>query len=139
MAILDAGEILAAIKRARPLRVVDVPEWGDGAEVRIAGFDAAGREWYLTKARAIDGDADAAADFAAQVLARQIVTQDGEAMFDAAEAAQVGRMSPQVAARLMAIVLEISGLMPAAIDDAEKNSASAPSSASSSDSPSASE
>jgi hypothetical protein len=139
MAILDAGEILAAIKRARPLRVVSVPEWGEGAEVRVAGFDAAGREWYLTKARALEGDADAAGDFAGQVLARQIVTPDGDPIFDAAEATQVGRMSPQVAGRLMAVVLELSGLLPAAVDTAEKNSASAPSSASSSDSPSSSE
>lgn len=137
MAILNAGEILAAIRKARPIRVVDVPEWG--GEVYVSGFSATDREWYLARVRAIGGDADRAASLAGDVLARMLVSESGDPIFDAKEAAMLGAMSPLTAGMLFKTVLELSGLAPNAVTDAEKNSASDPSSASSSPSPSGSE
>lgn len=136
--LLTANEIIAAKDLAEER--VDVPEWGGEVILRsLSAFDRESVEAETTTTETTF-DSDGRMRFLphidqvkarAKFLARAIVDENGNRIFDDSQMEGLAKKSNVVIARLYLRAQELSGMTPQAVEDAEKNSASVPSDASS--------
>lgn len=112
--ILDRAGLLAALSDTRhATRDVPVPEFGDGAVVRVREMSGALRarlEAAIASSRAGTGDARALERVTVQILAYCIVGSDGRPMLREEDARQLMTRSPRAAYRLRDAVFAISAL-----------------------------
>ena len=126
---IDAGQFLAF--NDRPITEIEIPEMGGGF-MRLRPLSADDREWYffeqLKRAEVVKAGKDAvqAKSIRARLLQRAIVGENGQPAHDEAEIALIGQKSEAVIERLAQEALRISGMLPDAVKDAEKNSAGDP-------------
>jgi hypothetical protein len=122
--ILDKTAILAAPDRRR--ETVDVPEWGEGAQVILQEMSALDRDRFNTERQIefVDGPpgkdgkptqvpkmgTDAMVNYAARVLVRCIVDEEGKRIFTDDDAEMLGGKSTKVLQRLFKVVAELNKL-----------------------------
>ena len=118
--------------------MVDVPEWG--GKIRIRGLTGRGRDEYEASTVIIrDGRAWPDTENArAKLVARCIVGDDGEPMFDQHDVHQLGMLGAAALDRVWDRCLKLSGLSDDDMKELEGNSAPGPSGDSTSTSPSGS-
>jgi hypothetical protein len=100
---------------------VDVPEWASAlgdVELFVRELTGAERgefedEWA--------GDKADVKNLRAKLVARTLVTEDGERVFSDRQLAQLGKKSGGVLARLSNVAMELSGFTESAIEDALGN------------------
>jgi Phage tail assembly chaperone len=136
--LLNAGEILG-VKDLKS-EVVSVPEWG--GDVKIRELSASDREWFQSQAFVdeevtVNGKAEIRRKFnivhlRAKLLARSIVDENDNPIFDDDEVKLLGAKSNAAIERLFVASQKLSGLDQTAVDDAAKNSVAAPNSGSNS-------
>jgi len=131
MSLLSRAQMLAA----QDLKTidVDVPEWG--GPVRLRMLSATERDEFdasISKVTATSRTLDLR-NLRARMVARSVVDEEGAAVFTEADAVELGKKSSIAIGRLFEAAQKLNGITPTAVDEAEKNSASVPSAASSSD------
>lgn len=117
-----------AILKASALKTEDVPvpEWGGSVLVReLRGRERDEWEASLTVQRGQQVVPDSA-NMRAKLAARTIVDPDGEPLFTQQDVAALGELSAAALNRVFDVASRLSGLGPAAAEDAGKNSAAAP-------------
>jgi len=90
----------------RPIREIDVPEWG--GTVRVRALDAEGR-WRLMMS-ASDSGGKLPVDWEAKILALCICDESGQRMFEEKDAASLLSKSAAAYSRVATICREISRL-----------------------------
>lgn len=135
MKALTKDDIVAASDL--PLTEVPVPEWGGIVYLRpLAGWER--DQWDLECGKAEIAGAIAPDEFRARLLAKGLVDETGAAIFNKREdVAVLARKNAAVIARLHKKLCLLSGIGKEAQEQAEKNSAPAPSDSSGSNSPTA--
>ena len=135
--VAQAGTQLAAarvllnrdmILKAAALKTeeVPVPEWGGSVLVReLRGRERDEFEASLTVQRGTELVSDSA-NMRAKLAARTIVGEDGEPLFTQQDVAALGELSAAALERVIVVASRLSGLGPAAVEGAAKNSAAAP-------------
>lgn len=117
-----------------PTKDVPVPEWGDGATLRLRCLTSGGRlEFALAQQKASAGEPGP--DPTALLVVLAAVDDSGARLFQTQDVDNISEMSGDVIGRLAGEVLELSGLTDQAAKDAEGNSEATPSGDSPSDSP----
>ena len=123
---LSKDQILASDDRE--VRSVDVPEWG--GEIRLRAMSGTDRNAYDQSLITVNGDqvTPNLVNIHAKLLARCIVDDDGELMFEPGgqDLLALGAKSAGVLARLVRLAEEMNGLGQRAADEAKGNSEAAP-------------
>lgn len=114
--IIDKATILGAVDLKR--ETVKVPEWGPQAEVIVQEMSALDRDRFHASVTKEDGTIDQV-NFAAKLLVRCIVNQDGARLFVDEEAEPLGRKSKAAIERLFNVALRINSLAEG-VDEAAK-------------------
>lgn len=136
MALLNKDQIKAAADRT--YEDVPVPEWGEGAEVRVRSLSGAEREaWEQSMLVAGPGGTRVArkggTDNRARLLVRCIVGEDGEPMFTEADIKDLNTKDGAVLDRLVDVAKRLSKLGPKAVEEEKGNSAAGQTGSSASD------
>jgi len=107
---LTRDQILAAEDLAR--EIVDVPEWGEGAQVLVRELTAAEREqhYYLMIGDDDTVDVQKAVGFRQRLCVWCIIDEDGEHLFTQADVEALGRKNTKVVDRIADVVRRLSGL-----------------------------
>lgn len=123
-----------AILAASDLRTEDVPmpEWG--GDVRLRVLTGTERDAFGKSLIGADGKADMSG-YEAKLLALCIVDEAGNRVFSSIDVTALAGKSAPALRRAYEVAERLNAMGSAAVDTAEKNSASAPSSASTSDLP----
>lgn len=107
-----------------PTREVDVPEWQGSVLVR--GLTAGERDDFeTTMLAAREQGAAASSNIRAQLVVRAIVDEDRNRVFSDGDTDELSGKSAAVLDRLFGEVLELSGMKPDAVAEAEGNSGAA--------------
>ena len=97
-----------------PTEVVEVPEWGADAVVKVRGLTGTERDRISN----LPADAD---NFTARVVAPALLTEDGRQMFPDEDAvAKLGRKSFVALDRVRQVVFRLSGLLSTAVPEAKE-------------------
>ena len=115
------------------IRDIDVPEWG--GTVRVRGLSGAERNDYESSQVTMGPDNRLIPDMAnrtAKLVARTIVGEDGEPLFNELDVGTLGQKSGAALARVFKVAEELSGLNDQAAVTAAVNLEAAPSGASTS-------
>lgn len=107
MSIIDKATILSAQDLKR--ETVKVPEWGAQAEVIVQEMSALERDRFYLSTRKEDGTHDPV-NFAAKLLVRCLVNQEGARLFVDEEAEPLGRKSKAAINRLFEVALRLNGM-----------------------------
>lgn len=98
-------------------RNVPVPEWGEGAEVRVRGLTAKERDDYEAEMFSIDerrkkGERVRAnfVNARAKLVQLSVVNEDGERKFSETDIAKLGKKNAAVMTRIFAVAQELSGM-----------------------------
>lgn len=119
MRFLTQEEILAP--RALPFEDVEVPEWG--GTLRIQGLSSDEGDKFLASLQRQNGqkiDRDTTY-YCAKLLARCIVSAQGERVIQEANVLSLAQQSNAVVMRLTEVAQRLSGLLPGSVEDAAKN------------------
>ncbi|MFZ5762834.1 MAG: hypothetical protein ACOY8P_07920 [Thermodesulfobacteriota bacterium] len=117
MGLIDKNSILSAPDLKR--ETVKVPEWGPQAEVIIQEMSALDRDRFYVAAAKEDGTIDPV-NFAAKLLVRCIVNQEGARLFVDEEAEPLGRKSQAALKRLFDVARRLNGMAEGADEAAKK-------------------
>lgn len=130
---LNADQIRAATDM--PTAEVPVPEWGEGATVRVRGLSAKQRfDWSLSSQKAAAGEP--APDPLSYLFCLGAINDDGARLFPQAQDADVvAELRGDVIDRVTTKIMELSGLSDVAATDAGKDSTKTPSGSSPTSSP----
>jgi len=104
-------------------RDVDVPEWG--GVVRVRGLSGADRDLYQASMMTRMPNGDMVPEFTnltAKLVARAIIDEDGEPLFNELDIGRLGQKSAAALARVNAVAAELSGITETAKAEAEGNS-----------------
>lgn len=118
MAILSKAEILGAVD----IRTEDVPvpEWG--GTVRVSLMSGLARDKLLERAGT---GSIPVSQYQASILVATVVSEDGQALFDADDVELLRRKSKLALDRVFDAAMRLNALGDEAKDDAEKNSEAA--------------
>jgi hypothetical protein len=125
MAVLGRTEILANYRKL-PTEDVPVPEWGDGATVRVRGLTAAGRDRFeATYLVRLGPDGKPLAgfmpdSFRAPLVALCAVDGDGNPLFRESDITALAECDGRVIDRLYQVAARLSGMEREAVEDAKK-------------------
>lgn len=137
MGALTKADILDA--NDRPLKKVDVPEWGGHVFIRIMGGD----EKDEFEARQYEINASGVQknfrSFRARLVSITVTDEAGNRLFDESDVPALGAKSAAALDRVMNAALRANAFGPRDVEDLTKNSLSAPSGVSGSGSPENSE
>lgn len=117
---------------------VPVPEWGEGAEVRMMELDASQRG-YIEAGSVVANDTGVSARvdslkvYREKLVMLSMVDENFNRVFSNKELPLLSKKSGAVIERLAAVVQRLSGMGRFAAKDAEENSVAAPSDSSDSD------
>ncbi|MFM0326084.1 hypothetical protein [Caballeronia glebae] len=130
-------ETKAAILAAAHLKTerVDVPEWGDGVTVIVSEMSGLARDAFYAKK---EGGKVSISQSQADLLLATVVDESGALVLDESDVASLQAQGSAALDRIVAVAVRLNGMQPAAVEDAAKNSAAAPSGVSGSDSASTS-
>ena len=136
MALLTKAQINASVDRK--WEDVPVPEWGEGAEVRIMELSAADRGYIEAGSVVANGQTpqlkiESLKVYRDKLVMFGLVDENFERLYTNKELADIGKRSGKVIERLAAKVQELSGMGKFAAKEAEGNSVAAPSDSSDSD------
>jgi hypothetical protein len=136
MALLTRAQINAAVDRK--WEDVLVPEWGEGATVRIMELTAADRGYIEAGSVVANGQTpqlriDSLKVYRDKLVMFGLVDENFERLYSNKEIADISKKSGKVIERLAAKVQELSGMGKFAAKEAEGNSVAAPSDSSDSD------
>lgn len=122
--ILSKSEILEC--QDMRIKVVEVPEWG--GSVRLRSLTGAERDAFeATLVKEVDGKrVPDMENLRAKLLAATIVDEDDRQIFSAYDLAALGRKSAVALDRVFAVAQRLNGMSADAVEDAVKNSDSAP-------------
>jgi hypothetical protein len=122
--ILSKSEILEC--QDMRIKVVEVPEWG--GSVRLRSLTGAERDAFeATLVKEVDGKrVPDMENLRAKLLAATIVDEDDRQIFNAYDLAALGRKSAVALDRVFAVAQRLNGMSADAVEDAVKNSDSAP-------------
>jgi hypothetical protein len=116
------GAILGAIHLKT--ESVDVPEWGDGVTILVSEMSGLARDAFYAKREA--GKVPISVSQTNLLLAT-VVDETGAHVLDEADVASLQAQGTAVLDRVVAVAVRLNGMQPAAVEDAVKNSAAAPS------------
>ena len=122
--ILSKSEILEC--QDMRIKVVEVPEWG--GSVRLRSLTGAERDTFeATLVKEVDGKrVPDMENLRAKLLAATIVDEDDRQIFNVYDLAALGRKSAVALDRVFAVAQRLNGMSADAVEDAVKNSDSAP-------------
>ncbi|MFC8494708.1 hypothetical protein ACFUJU_28730 [Streptomyces sp. NPDC057235] len=127
MTLLTRDQIIAADDVQE--EVVPVPEWG--GEVLIRGMNGTARNAYQSSLVQLGPNGKPQgvnlSNQLAKLLARCIVDEGGQPLFDVGDVKELGAKNGAVLERLGKVARRLSGLQDRAVEDAEGNSEAAPS------------
>lgn len=103
---------------------VDVPEWGDGVTVIVSEMSGLARDAFYAKK---DGGKVPISQSQADLLLATVVDESGSLVLDESDIANLRAQGTAVMDRVVAVAVRLNGMQPAAVEDAAKNSAAAPS------------
>jgi hypothetical protein len=98
-----------------------VPEWSEGATLKVRGISAADFERFQAGLVGFRDDPAKASNIRCRFLVYCLVDDEGKRLFTEEDAAELGRKSPGVIARLYDKAQALSGLGPTVVEDAAKN------------------
>ena len=112
-----------SILAAQDLQSEDVlvPEWGEGATLKLRGISAADFERFQAGLAAFRENPAKLSNIRCRFLVYCLVDGEGKLLFTEEDAAELGRKSPGVIARLYDKAQALSGLGPTVVEDAAKN------------------
>jgi len=121
MSLLNRDAILAADDLAS--ENIAVPEWGEGAEVKVRCMTAEERdEWDASIYQEVRGKVVVdRKNFRAKLLAKTIVDESGVPIFSESDIETLGKKSSIVITRLFITAQRINGLSKEAQEALEKN------------------
>lgn len=130
MALLTKAQINSAVDRA--WEDVPVPEWGEGAMVRLMELSAADRGYIEAGSVVAEGQnpqlkVDSLKVYRQKLVAFAMVDENFERLYSNKEIGELDRKSGAVIERLAAKVQELSRMGRYAVREAEGNSGAAPS------------
>ncbi|MFJ9381886.1 hypothetical protein [Streptomyces sp. NPDC101455] len=136
MALLTKVQINSAVDRA--WEDVPVPEWGEGAQVRLMELTAADRGYIEAGSVVANGQSPALRveslkTYREKLVGMALVDENFERLFSNKEIGQLSAKSGAVIERLAAKVQELSKMGRFAVKEAEGNSDADPSGSSNSD------
>lgn len=136
MALLTKAQINSAVDRA--WEDVPVPEWGEGAEVRLMELCAADRGYIEAGTVVANGQSpqlrvESLKTYRDKLVAFGMVDENFERLYSNKEIGELGKKSGAVIERLAAKVQELSKMGRFAVKEAEGNSEADPSGSSGSD------
>ncbi|MFM0210448.1 hypothetical protein PQQ96_23885 [Paraburkholderia sediminicola] len=119
-------ETKAAILGAIHLKTesVDVPEWGDGVTILVSEMSGLARDAFYAKK---EGGKVPISQSQADLLLATVVDETGALVLDESDVASLQAQGTAVLDRVVAVAVRLNGMQPAAVEDAVKNSAAAPS------------
>ncbi|MDR3386816.1 MAG: hypothetical protein P4L92_07165 [Rudaea sp.] len=119
-------ETKAAILGAIHLKTesVDVPEWGDGVTILVSEMSGLARDAFYAKKEA--GKVPIS-ESQADLLLATVVDESGALVLDESDVSNLRAQGTAVMDRVVAVAVRLNGMQPAAVEDAVKNSAAAPS------------
>lgn len=119
-------ETKAAILGATHLKKesVDVPEWGDGVSILVSEMSGLARDAFYAKK---EGGKVPISQSQADLLLATVVDETGALVLDESDVASLQAQGTAVLDRVVAVAVRLNGMQPAAVEDAAKNSAAAPS------------
>lgn len=121
-----------------PAADVPVPEWGDGATIRVRGLTAQARfDWGIARDKAMAGEA--APEPTSYLIALAAVDDAGNPLFQGQDADAIASLRSDITERLAGKILELSGIGEAAAEAAAGNSGATTSGASPTSSPATSD
>ncbi len=131
--ILSKADILGS--HDMRIKTVEVPEWGGSVRLRsLTGAERDAFEALLVKD--IDGKrVPDLANLRAKLLAATIVDEEDRQIFSAGDIAALGKKSAVALDRVFNVAQRLNGMSADAVEEAVKNSDSAPAGASTSDLP----
>ncbi|WOD19839.1 hypothetical protein [Paraburkholderia kirstenboschensis] len=103
---------------------VDVPEWGDGVTVIVSEMSGLARDAFYAKREA--GKVPISESQASLLLAT-VVDESGALVLDESDVANLRAQGTAAIDRIANVAIRLNGMQPAAVEDAVKNSAAAPS------------
>ncbi|MFM0330654.1 hypothetical protein [Paraburkholderia strydomiana] len=103
---------------------VDVPEWGDGVTVIVSEMSGLARDAFYAKREA--GKVPISESQASLLLAT-VVDESGALVLDESDIANLRAQGTAAIDRIANVAIRLNGMQPAAVEDAVKNSAAAPS------------
>ena len=115
MALLDKAQIVQADDLAH--EDVEVPEWG--GTVRVRTLTGAERDAF--EAESFGEGGKQLANVRARLVARCLIGEDGERLFDDQTIDALGAKSARALDRVFAVASRLNGLTEADIEDLEKN------------------
>jgi hypothetical protein len=135
MALLTRDQINAAVDRK--WEDVPVPEWGEGAEVRLMELSAADRGYIEAGSVVAQGQnpqlkVESLKVYRQKLVAFGLVDEKFERLYSNKEIGDLDKKSGAVIERLAAKIQELSGMGRFAVKEAEGNFAAAPSGSSAS-------
>jgi hypothetical protein len=116
----------AAVLGAAHLKTesVDVPEWGDGVTVIVSEMSGLARDAFYAKREA--GKVPISESQASLLLAT-VVDESGALVLDESDIANLRAQGTAAIDRIANVAIRLNGMQQAAVEDAVKNSAAAPS------------
>ena len=128
----------ADIKKVQPVRTkkVKVPEWG--GEVFVLGWTGKERDAFEAEHMALP-EKSRAVNLRAKMVARFVVDSKGNPLFGDDDVEWLGNQSAAALERVFLAGMKLAGMTKDDVEELEKNSGSAPSGASTSNSPSPSD
>lgn len=129
MALLGRAQIDAAMDRR--WEDVPVPEWGDGAEVRVMELSAADRGYIEAGSVVAQGESasfqvESLKVYRQKIVALGLVDEHFQRLYSNKEIAKLGEKSGAVIERLALKIQELSGMGRFGVKAAEGNSDAAP-------------
>lgn len=103
---------------------VDVPEWGDGVTVIVSEMSGLARDAFYAKK---EGGKVSVSESQADLLVATVVDETGALVLDESDIANLRAQSVVALDRIVGVAMRLNAMQPAAVEDAVKNSAAAPS------------
>lgn len=120
--LLNRQQILDAKDLKR--EVVDVPEWGDDAQVSVSMLPAIDKDRW-DKESFKNGAVDMIG-FKARFITRTIVDENGDRVFSDEDAPHLERKSAPAVDRVFAVAARLNGMLAKQVDEIEKKSEAVP-------------
>lgn len=123
MALLNKQDILQA--QDDGYEDVNVPEWGEGASVRVRTMSGAESDTFLSGQRERYGPKGEILDirgFKTALLVHCLVDETGTLLFGVADAGALNEKASGVIDRLAKVAMRLNGLSPDDVEDVRKNS-----------------
>jgi hypothetical protein len=118
MSFLTKDQILSVVDM--PIKVVDVPEWGDGAQVRVSMMSGIVREKYELSCAGKNGGANTES-WRARLVAATIVDEKGQLIFTEKDIIKLNKKSGSVLDYLFDEATKLNRLSDEAMEDSAKN------------------